>query len=234
MTASGCTSGRSPTPSGNSARPTADTLSARVSLAGAYLAAGQAREAITAYQRALADQELAAGADDPATLAARASLAAAYRVAGKTKEALGAYERVLADIERVLGADHPDTIAARGNLGYAFRAAGRLKDAIPQYERVVADRERLLRGGPPRHDRCARHPRGLLPAGPAAAGGDRDLRAGARRQRAGTWPRRPRHADRPGATWPTAFYEAGRMTEGSRCCAARSPTASATWGRTTR
>ncbi len=89
-TASGCTSGRSSDAERELGPTHRDTLSARVSLAGAYLAAGQAREAIAAFQRALADHERTAGADDPATLATRASLAGAYRAAGKTKDAIAA------------------------------------------------------------------------------------------------------------------------------------------------
>ena len=55
-----------------------DTLASRADLAEAYASAGRLREAITLYERNLADAERVLGADHPDTLASRADLAEAY------------------------------------------------------------------------------------------------------------------------------------------------------------
>ena len=108
-----------------------NTLAARDSLAAAFLANGQPKDAIEHYKRLLADTEAASGRDHPDAIAARASLASAYRRSGKPKDAIALYQRVLADRERTAGADHPDAIAARANLAFAYRSAGQLRRGDP-------------------------------------------------------------------------------------------------------
>ncbi len=209
------------------------TLAARAQLAAAYQAADRLPEAIAAYQRTLADQERASGPDHPDTFITRASLANACRLAGKLKEAIGHYQRVLADRERAQGADHPDTMTARGNLAFAYRSAGKLKEAIAHYERTLADRERVQ--GPDHRDT-------LITRGNLAAAYQLGRRL---RDAIEQYERAVADSERmlgPGdietlttrCNLATAYYAAGLAAMWSPCCAARSPTASSTWARTTR
>ena len=123
------------------------TIAARASLASAYRRGGKPKDAITLYQRVLADHERIAGPDHPDTITARADLAFAYRSAGQLREAIAAYERTLADRERVQGRDHADTRSARAHLAAAYQRAGRLGDAIYHFEQALADSEQMLGPG---------------------------------------------------------------------------------------
>ena len=87
------------------------------------MAAGRPKDAITQYQRVLADRERVEGADHPLAFAARANLAYAFRSAGRLREAVPLYERTLADRVRVQGPDHRDTLTARSNLAACHQQA---------------------------------------------------------------------------------------------------------------
>jgi tetratricopeptide (TPR) repeat protein len=65
-----------------------DTLAYRNNLAGAYQAAGRFGEAISLFERTLADRERVLGADHPDTLMSRNNLAYAHRSAGRLDEAI--------------------------------------------------------------------------------------------------------------------------------------------------
>ena len=91
-------------PSGCSA-PTAWRPSDAVTvLASAHHAARRVSDAISLYERALADRERVQGADHPDTIGVRGNLASAYHSAGRMASALDLYERTRADCQRVLGA----------------------------------------------------------------------------------------------------------------------------------
>ena len=85
-------------------------MAARADLAFAHRSAGQFREAIAAYERALADRERVQGPDHADTRSARASLAATYQQAGRVRDAIYHYEQALADSERVLGPGDLETL----------------------------------------------------------------------------------------------------------------------------
>jgi len=121
-----------------------DTLSARNSLAAAYLAAGRTAQAIPLFEQTLAIQQGLLGPHDPETLTSRNNLAAAYQDAGRADEAIRLFEQVLSTRERLLGADHPSTLNSRGNLAAAYRDGNRAAEAIPLFEQTLADRERVL------------------------------------------------------------------------------------------
>ena len=190
VTASGCTSRRSPTPSANWAGPPGHA--GRPGQPGrAYLAAGQSREAVNALQRALADRERTAGrttrprcppgpAWPPRTGPRASPRTPSARTSGYWPTGSGSSAPTI-----------PDTIAARGSLGYAYRSAGRMKDAIPQYERVVADRERLLDPAT-----ATRSPRG--PSSPPLT--SRDGGCGKRSRPTSGWPPTASGRSAPG-TW---------------------------------
>jgi tetratricopeptide (TPR) repeat protein len=120
------------------------TLRCRDGLAAAYEAANRLDEAISVYERTLAERQQALGNDHPDTLTSCGHLGRVYAAAGRHGEALPMYERVVADREWVLGARHPETLAARGDLAAAYLAAGRQDQALPVYEQTLADLERAL------------------------------------------------------------------------------------------
>jgi tetratricopeptide (TPR) repeat protein len=130
-----------------------DVQLAGARLADAYLAAGQAAEAVAWFERAMADRARALGPDHAGTVAARRDLGHALVSAGQFSEAITMLDGAVGDYHRVLGADHLDTLAARDELAAAYRAAGRFPDAIPLYRRTLADRERVQ--GPQHPDTMA-------------------------------------------------------------------------------
>jgi tetratricopeptide (TPR) repeat protein len=120
-----------------------DTLAAAAQLAAAYLAAGNAAEAVQWHQRVLADRtrELAAG--HPAIVAARVSLARALIMAGEPADAVAVMLRAVGEYEQSRGAGHPETLSARDELATAYQAAGDYAAAGQLLARSLADRERL-------------------------------------------------------------------------------------------
>ena len=173
------------------------TLAARDSLAAAFLANGQTREALDRYKSLLADSR---GDAADGIIPTRSRPAPAWRRRSPQREAEGRDRRVQAGA-RGPGADrradHPDTIAARANLAFAYRSAGQLREAIREYERTLADRERLE--GPDHAD--TRAARCNLAAAYQQAGRVDEavaaVRARAGRQRAHARPRGPGDADHP-------------------------------------
>lgn len=119
-----------------------DSLSISDHLAGAYLAAGQATQAVTRFRRCLTAWQTAAGADHPGALSVRTDLGRALVAAGRPVEAATALTQAIAESERVRGPAHPDTLDARDALADAHRAAGQLDNATEQYRRCLADRDR--------------------------------------------------------------------------------------------
>ena len=113
-------------------------------IARAYESAGRLDEAVSLYEKALADSVRVLGRDHPDVLGARNSLAVAYRVMGRLSEAIALFEEVVADSVRVLGPDRPQALASRGNLAVAYQEEGRIDEAIPLFEEVVADSVRVL------------------------------------------------------------------------------------------
>jgi tetratricopeptide (TPR) repeat protein len=120
-----------------------DTLAAAAQLAAAYLAAGNAAEAVQWHQRVLADRtrELAAG--HPAIVAARVSLARALIMVGEPADAVTVMLRAVAEYEQSRGGGHPETLSARDELATAYQAAGDYAAAGELLARSLADRERL-------------------------------------------------------------------------------------------
>jgi len=121
-----------------------DTMATRFELAGACLANGKYRHALSEYRRTLADRERALGPDHLDTIAARAALGAASHAAGRMATAIQLYEETRADYERVLGADHQDTLASCVNLAQAYQEAGRVTDALALLRDALARCERVL------------------------------------------------------------------------------------------
>jgi hypothetical protein len=74
------------------------------------------REAIEAYERAVADGDQALGPGDVDALTTRYNLAVAYSEAGRPADAVRILRRTLGDCERYLGAGHPMTATVRDRL----------------------------------------------------------------------------------------------------------------------
>ena len=121
-----------------------DKLTGTDTVAHAYLSAGLLDQAITLFERNLADRERTLGPNHPDTLTSRNNLAYAYQDAGRLEQAIPLYERNLADRERTLGPNHPDTLTSRNNLARAYQDADRLEQAIPLFEQNLTDSEHVL------------------------------------------------------------------------------------------
>jgi tetratricopeptide (TPR) repeat protein len=120
-----------------------DTLTASERLAEAYLAAGQAEQAIWCCEAVLAELVRVLGPDHPSAIAARRNLGRALMAANRFGDAVTVLDRVAGDYERVRGAGHADTLAAQEELAAAHLGAGRTGDAIRWYRKTLADRERV-------------------------------------------------------------------------------------------
>ncbi|MGH3152142.1 MAG: tetratricopeptide repeat protein, partial [Streptosporangiaceae bacterium] len=112
-------------------------------LAAAYLAAGNAVEAVRWYQRVLADRTRELTPGHPAIMAARISLARALVLAGEPADAVSVMARVVGEYEQSQGDGHPETLSARDELAAAYQAAGDYPAAGRLLARSLADRERL-------------------------------------------------------------------------------------------
>jgi tetratricopeptide (TPR) repeat protein len=120
-----------------------DALVVAAQLAGAYLAAGYGAEAVTWYQRVLAERSVDLAPGHPAIIAARASLAGALIAAGEPADAVIVLRRAVAESEQFRGPGHPDTLAVRDELARAYEAAGDAAAAIGLLTQTLAERERL-------------------------------------------------------------------------------------------
>ena len=173
-----------------------ETVTARLNVARSLNAAGREPEAIALYEQVLAARERSGGPGHRETLAVRVQLAAAYEAAGRRGDSIRLYERALADAERELGPTHRDTLSARVSLAGAYLGAGQAREAIAAFQRALADTERTAGRGRPGHAGHAGQPGRRLPGRGEDEGGDRLLRAGARRPGAAVRRGPPRHDHR--------------------------------------
>src|SRR5580704_15727431 len=120
-----------------------DALVVAAKLAGAYLAAGYGAEAVTWYQRVLAERSVDLAPGHPAIIAARVSLADALIAAGEPADAVTVLRRAVAESEQFRGPSHPDTLAVRDHLARAYEAAGDAAAAVGLLTQTLAERVRL-------------------------------------------------------------------------------------------
>ena len=99
-----------------------DKLMGTDTVAHACLSAGLLDQAITLFEKNLADSERILGPDHPDTLTARNNLARAYQDADRLEQAIDLFEQNLTDSEHVLGPNHPWTTLFRDNLARAREA----------------------------------------------------------------------------------------------------------------
>jgi tetratricopeptide (TPR) repeat protein len=119
-----------------------DTLLAGQRLAGAYLAAGRADDAILWFQWLLDGLTGRLGPDHRDVIEARRRLGHGLVAALQLPAAITVLERAVLQFEQVCGPGHADTLGARDELAAAYLAAGHYSDAITLYRRTLADRER--------------------------------------------------------------------------------------------
>jgi tetratricopeptide (TPR) repeat protein len=119
-----------------------DTLLAGQRLAGAYLAAGRADDAILWFQWLLDGLTGRLGPDHRDVIEARRRLGHGLVAALQLPAAITVLERAVVQFEQVCGPGHADTLGARDELAAAYLAAGHYSGAITLYRRTLADRER--------------------------------------------------------------------------------------------
>jgi tetratricopeptide (TPR) repeat protein len=96
------------------------------------------------YDRALAIQEKALGAEHPEVATTLNNLAGLYHAQGKYAEAEPLYRRDLAISEKALGPEHPSVATTLNNLAGLYRSQGEYAEAEPLYRRALAISEKAL------------------------------------------------------------------------------------------
>src|SRR5262249_54943427 len=96
---------------------------ARASLASAYRDAKKPKDALSLYERIVADRERLEGPGHPDAILARCDLAVACLSARKFGLSVQQYERALTDSEQALGYHHPVTESVRQDLNAAASIA---------------------------------------------------------------------------------------------------------------
>ena len=119
-----------------------DTMLAARRLAGAYLAARRADDAVPWFQWILDSLTRRLGPDHRDVIEARRRLGHALVAALQFPAAITVLDSVVPQFEQVCGPEHADTLGARDELAAAYLAAGNYSDAITRYRRTLADRER--------------------------------------------------------------------------------------------
>jgi tetratricopeptide (TPR) repeat protein len=120
-----------------------DTLVVAGHLADAYLAAGYAADAVTWYQRVLAERGRELTPGHPAIIATRVNLARALIIANEAVDAVTVLHRAVSECEQFRGPGHPDTLSVSDELAAAYLAAGDVAAAIRLLTRTLGDRERV-------------------------------------------------------------------------------------------
>jgi CHAT domain-containing protein/tetratricopeptide (TPR) repeat protein len=115
-----------------------------IGLANVYQGQGKYPQAEGLYQRALAINEKALGADHPDVASPLIGLANVYTAQGKYAQAESLHQRALAIREKALGADHPDVALRLNNLAIVYRFQGKYAQAEGLYQRALAIQEKAL------------------------------------------------------------------------------------------
>ena len=122
------------------------------SLGGAWRALGDARKAVSFYERALAiDEQVHKEAPNhPDVARTLGNLGNAWRALGKARKAVSSYERALAIYEQVHkeAPNHLEIASTLNNLGTAWRALGDAHKAASFFERALAIYEQVCKEAP--------------------------------------------------------------------------------------
>jgi len=117
---------------------------ALASLAGLEVAVDRPREALVAYERALAIELRALGPDHPALASTWSGIGAASLTLARYPEARAALERAVVLREHALGDDHPMLANSLNNLGIVLNRLGEYEAARAAHVRALAIRERAF------------------------------------------------------------------------------------------
>ncbi|MBA2663295.1 MAG: tetratricopeptide repeat-containing protein, partial [Bradymonadaceae bacterium] len=118
---------------------------AQLSLDGTRLAdAGQPKEALAHFERALPIEERVLGSDHPDVATSLNNIGNEHDNLGSYEKALVFYERALAIWKRALGPEHPDVATSLNNIGVAQSRLGSYEKALVAHDRALAIRERAL------------------------------------------------------------------------------------------
>jgi tetratricopeptide (TPR) repeat protein len=120
-----------------------ETLGINERLARAYLAAGQAAEAVSLLWRFREERARRHGPDHPGTTDAGRNLGQALVSAGRFGDAVAVLSEAVSSRERSQGAASVAALASREDLAAAYLAAGEFTDAIAAYRRTLDERERI-------------------------------------------------------------------------------------------
>jgi tetratricopeptide (TPR) repeat protein len=99
---------------------------------------GQATDAVSLFERAIALAEDAHGPSHPAIATSLNGLAGALRDLGRPAEAVPLFQRALAISEAVSNPDHPDCAVSLNGLAVSVLDLGRAADAKGLFERALA------------------------------------------------------------------------------------------------
>jgi CHAT domain-containing protein/Tfp pilus assembly protein PilF len=113
-------------------------------LAALYSEMGNYSTAEPLYQRALAIDEKALGAEHPHVAGSLNNLAGLYQYMGNYSTAEPLYQRALAIDEKALGAEHPHVAGSLNNLAVLYTSMGNYSTAEPLYQRALAIDEKAL------------------------------------------------------------------------------------------
>jgi tetratricopeptide (TPR) repeat protein len=117
---------------------------ALASLAGLEVAVERPREALVAYQRALAIELAALGPEHPALASTWSGIGTASLTLARHEEARAALERAVVLREHALGDDHPMLANSLNNLGIVLNRLGEYEAARTAHVRALAIRERAF------------------------------------------------------------------------------------------
>lgn len=113
-------------------------------LARFYL--GDALDAKSDFEAALALDRENLGEEHPGTLATMNNLAVSFKALGYLTGARTLQDQILEILERVLGREHPDTLSARNNLSATLFDLGNFADSSKLQEQILEIRRHVLGG----------------------------------------------------------------------------------------
>ena len=105
---------------------------------------GQADEAVSFHEKALALREITFGSSHQLTLNSQNNLAYALRAAGAVDNAIEVFKTALEEEIRTLGRQHVMTLTTANGLAFSYGRSGQLIKALPLLEETLLSRQQTL------------------------------------------------------------------------------------------